>query len=349
MAGQSLQAYLKSGIFAKNDEARQLATIIGGLAKGAIEVRKHTTQGALNAGFGTTRGTANADGDIQKDLDVIADDIFLQEMRKAAVAIYASEETALPILLDPDKPYALAIDPLDGSSNIETNISIGTIFSVIPVAGDPRAEPEASIRQPGTRQVAAGFFIYGPQMALVLTAGVGVSIFIHSAKHGDFMEAADSVVIPKTSIEFAINASNYRHWFEPVRSYIDDLFSGKDGPREKDFNMRWLASLVGDAHRILVRGGVFIYPADKRKGYERGRLRHVYEAAPMAFVMEQAAGGAIDGFGRILDKVPTALHERTPLIFGSTTKVERLRRYHTDPDFMRDQTALFGSRGFYRS
>jgi fructose-1,6-bisphosphatase I len=349
MAGQSLQAYLKSGVFAKNEEARQIATIIGGLAKGAIEVRKHIMQGALNAGFGTTRGTANADGDIQKDLDVIADDIFLQAMRSAAVAIYASEETAMPILLDPDKPYALAIDPLDGSSNIETNISIGTIFSILPVAGDPRSEPEASVRQPGNRQVAAGFFIYGPQMALVLTAGAGVSIFIHSAKHGDFMEASDTVVIPKTSTEFAINASNYRHWFEPVRSYIDDLFSGKDGPREKDFNMRWVASLVADTYRIMVRGGVFLYPGDRRKGYAHGRLRLVYEANPIAFVVEQAGGKATNGVDRILDLVPGDLHGRTPLIFGSSEKVERVRRYHVEPSMISERSPLFGNRGLFRA
>ncbi len=349
MSAQSLQAFLKSGSLAKSQHGTQIAQTIAALAEGAIAVRRLTTQGALNVGFASSRGSANSDGDIQKDLDVVADSIFLEAVRKCPVALYGSEENTFPLVLDANKPLALAIDPLDGSSNIETNVSIGTIFSILPIAGDAHNEPEKSFLQAGRNQLAAGFFIYGPQLALVLTVGSGTRIFIHSSKYGEYIEAYDSVAIPKSSNEFAINASNYRHWFEPVRTYVDDCFSGNEGPREKDFNMRWIASLVADCYRIMVRGGVFIYPADQRKGYGNGRLRLVYEANPIAFLIEQAGGAATNSVDPILDLVPTQLHERTPLVFGSTDKVERIRRYHVDPSMISERSPLFGNRGLFRA
>ena len=348
MTGQSLQAYLSSGTRIGARHGKSLADTIHALALGALEVRKLVTQGALNAGFAASRGSANSDGDVQKDLDVVADGIFLEAMRAQPVALYGSEENTHPILLDPAKPLALAIDPLDGSSNIETNVSIGTIFSITEVAGNPRTEPEASFLRPGREQLAAGYFIFGPQLALVLTLGAGTRIFIHSSRYGEFIEAYDSVQIPQRSTEFAINASNYRHWEEPVRQYIDDLVAGAEGPREKDFNMRWIASLVADCYRIMIRGGVFLYPADKRKGYGQGRLRIVYEANPIAMLVEQAGGKAIDGINRILDIQPATLHQRTPLIFGSAEKVERIARYHADPAMLSERSPLFGNRGLFR-
>ena len=348
MSGQSLLAFLRSGSFTQKPHSEAVSATIGALAMAALEVRKLTTQGALNAGFAASRGSENTDGDIQKDLDVVADGIFLQAIREVPVALYGSEENTGAILIDPAKPLALAIDPLDGSSNIETNVSIGTIFSILPVTGDPKSDPEQSFMQPGTTQLASGFFIYGPQLALVLTVGTGTRIFIHSSKYGDFIEAYDSVSVPKHASEFAINVSNYRHWEEPVRLYIDDCFAGSEGPREKDFNMRWIASLVADCYRILIRGGVFLYPADKRKGYGSGRIRLVYEANPIAFLVEQADGAATDSVNRILEIKPASLHQRVPLIFGSKSKVERVARYHVDPEMISERSPLFGHRGLFR-
>jgi fructose-1,6-bisphosphatase I len=340
MSGQSLLAFLRSGSFTQKPHSEAVSATIGALAKAALEVRKLTTQGALNVGFAASRGSANTDGDIQKDLDVVADGIFLQAIREVPVALYGSEENTGAILIDPAKPLALAIDPLDGSSNIETNVSIGTIFSILPVTGDPKSNSEQSFLQPGTAQLAAGFFIYGPQLALVLTVGTGTRIFIHSSKYGDFIEAYDCVSVPNNASEFAINVSNYRHWEEPIRLYVDDCFAGSEGPREKDFNMRWIASLVADCYRILIRGGVFLYPADKRKGYGSGRIRLVYEANPIAFLVEQADGAATDSVNRILDIQPASLHQRIPLVFGSKSKVERIARYHVDPEMISERSPL---------
>ncbi len=348
MTGQSLQAFLSSGARIEARHGRAIADTVNALALGALEVRKLVTQGALSAGFAASRGSANSDGDVQKDLDVVADGIFLDVLKDKPVALYASEENSHPILIDPDRPLALAIDPLDGSSNIETNVSIGTIFSILAVAGDPRTNPDQSFLRPGHEQLAAGYFIYGPQLALVLTVGAGTMIFIHSPRYGEFIEAYDAVQIPASSNEFAINASNYRHWEDPIRVYIDDCMAGAEGPREKDFNMRWIASLVADCYRIMIRGGVFLYPADKRKGYGQGRLRIVYEANPIAFLIEQAGGKATDSVNRILDIEPTTLHQRTPLIFGSAAKVERIARYHVDPAMLSERSPLFGNRGLFR-
>ena len=349
MAQQSLSAFLRSGKLATTEFGPAVAETIRGLADGALSVRKLITQGALQSGFAASRSSANSDGDVQKDLDVVADDIFLSAMRGCPVAIYASEENSNALVLDPQRPLALAIDPLDGSSNIETNVSIGTIFSILPSGDLSGGDTDAVMMQPGNAQLAAGFFIYGPQLALALTVGSGTRIFIHSPQYGEFIEAYDSVKIPATSQEFAINASNYRHWFEPVRSYVDDLFAGTEGPREKDFNMRWIASLVADCYRILIRGGVFLYPADRRKGYGQGRLRLVYEANPIAFLVEQAGGKATDSVERVLDIVPQSLHQRTPLIFGSADKVGRIARYHVDPAMISERAPLFGNRGLFRA
>lgn len=349
MAHQSLSAYLKSGNHASSALGAEVGATIKGLVEAALSVRKLITQGALQSGYASSRGSENSDGDIQKDLDVVADDIFLSAMKSCPVAVYGSEENSNAIRLANDKPLALAIDPLDGSSNIETNVSIGTIFSILPVDGTNSSDPNDALLQPGNRQLAAGFFIYGPQLALALTLGEGTKIFIHSAQFGEFIEAYDSVNIPESSQEFAINASNYRHWFEPIRSYVDDLFAGKEGPREKDFNMRWIASLVADCYRIFVRGGVFLYPSDRRKGYGQGRLRLVYEANPIAFLVEQAGGKATDSVERILDIEPKTLHQRTPLIFGSSEKVARIARYHVDPAMISERAPLFGNRGLFRA
>lgn len=344
MSASTLDAHLNSFAAAGGVRA-DIAETIRALAAGALKVRKVIKEGALGAAFAESRGAGHAAGDAQKDLDIVADDIFLDAMRQAPVAHYGSEELANPVVLNREANLALAIDPLDGSSNIDTNVSIGTIFSIVPALEDETA----TFFQPGCNQLAAGFFIFGPQFALVLTMGAGTTIFVFSPRLGTFVEAYRSITIASDAKEFAINMSNYRHWDEAVRLYVDDCLQGTEGPREKDFNMRWIASLVADTYRILIRSGVFLYPGDTRKGYRSGRLRLVYEANPIAFLVEQAGGAATDGIGRILDIQPTDLHQRTPLVFGSSKEVAKIVRYHTDPSAISNRHPLFGNRGLFRA
>lgn len=285
----------------------------------------------------------NSGGDGQKALDVIADETFLDMLRGAGIRHYASEEQADAVTLDPDGDFALAIDPLDGSSNIEVNVSIGTIFALFPADNTPGD----SFLRPATDMIGAGYIVYGPQCCLVASFGDGVQVYTLDPESGRFLLSGDKVQVPVISNEFAINASNYRHWPAPVRAYIDDLVSGTEGPRERDFNMRWVASLVAEAHRILMRGGVFLYPGDNRKGYARGRLRMLYECAPIAFLMTQAGAGATDGSDPILDQHITELHARTPFVFGSAEKVARVSAYHDLP--LSETSALFSKRGLFRS
>ena len=203
--------------------------------------------------------------------------------------------------------------------------------------------------QAGTVQIGAGFFIYGPQLALVLSLGSGTHVFVLSTRLGTFVQAYESRMIAPRTQEFAINTANYRHWDEAVRLYVDDCLEGADGPRGKDFNMRWIASLVADCYRILMRGGVFLYPGDQRKGYRQGRLRLVYEANPIAYLVEQAAGAASDTVNRILEIQPESLHQRVPMVFGSEREVARIARYHTAPSSIGERSPLFGNRGLFRA
>jgi fructose-1,6-bisphosphatase I len=233
----------------------------------------------------------------------------------------------------PQGEYLLLFDPLDGSSNIDVNVSIGTIFSVLKKRhDDPNViEPisENDFLQPGRQQVAAGYCVYGPQTTLVLTVGDGVAMFTLDREQGSFVLTQENVRIPEDTKEFAINMSNMRHWDEPVRRYIDECLQGQEGPRGKDFNMRWIASMVADVHRILTRGGVFMYPWDKREPNKPGKLRLMYEANPMSWLVEQAGGASTNGRQRILDIQPTQLHERVSVILGSKNEVERVTAYHT--------------------
>lgn len=321
------------------------AAVVAALAGVAVRMAGILAADPHTAGHGKVAGSANADGDQQRSLDVIANDLVVAALKGTPTSYYASEEEDAILTLAKTGTVAVAVDPLDGSSNIDVNVPVGLIFSIYPSA----AGAAASFLRPAREQVGAGYFVFGPHTALAVTLGDGVEIYVLDGASGTFRLANPRAAIPVMCTEFAINASNYRHWLEPIRAFIDDCLAGAEGPREKDFNMRWIASLVAEAHRILVRGGVFLYPADKRKGYERGRLRHLYEAAPIAMIAEQAGGGAIDGLTRILDKTPTSLHERTPLIFGSSSKISRVQRYHTDPAFGREQTPLFAARGLYRA
>lgn len=348
MSGATLQAYLASCTANRDDIMREVAAVIQRLATAALDVRKLVNQGTLGTAFNGTRGS-NTDGDLQKDLDVLCDDLFLSCLQGAPVACYASEELENPVLLDPNARLAVAIDPLDGSSNIDTNVSIGTVFSILPVIKGPGLDPAQTFLQPGNCQLAAGFFVYGPQTALVLTVGKGTEIFIFSGRLGCFVQGYKSVNIAERTSEFAINMSNYRHWEEAIRLYVDDCLAGSEGPRERDFNMRWIASLVADTYRILIRGGIFLYPSDGRKGYSQGRLRLVYEANPIAFIVENAGGSATNSVTRILDLVPENLHQRVPLIFGSRREVARIARYHVDPNMIGERAPLFGKRGLFRA
>lgn len=333
--GEATRADVSATILAMAQACREISRLIetGPLA-GAPDDGGHAAVVGENAG-----------GDQQKALDLRAHDIVIEALKTAPVAVVGSEEADEPILLSEDAAIAVAVDPLDGSSNIDVNMSIGTIFSLLPHAA---GKPQASLLRPGTEQLAAGYAIYGPMTELVLTLGSGTHVFVLD-RHGHFrLTGSDLAIDPRTS-EFAINASNYRHWDEAIRAYIDDCLSGAEGSRGRDFNMRWIGSLVAEASRILTRGGVFLYPGDQRRGYGEGRLRLVYEANPIALLIEQAGGAASTGAGRILDLVPDNLHQRVPLVFGSRGEVERVEHYTTDPHSIGDRSPLFGRRGLFRA
>ena len=315
------------------------------LASASIEIAALLGKGPLAGALGAATGEANRDGDAQKALDVMADRIITDALRDAPVAWCISEEQDNPVALNPAGTLLVAVDPLDGSSNIDVNVSVGTIFSIFPCE---TANDAPSLLRPGSEQLAAGYFIYGPQTGLVVTFGNGVDLYVLDRDSGEFLLARSGLSIPSKSAEFAVNASNYRHWHQPVRTFIDDCLAGSEGPIGRDHNMRWVASLIADAHRILWRGGVYLYPGDRRAGYAMGRLRLIYEAAPIAMLVEQAGGMATDGIDRILDKVPTSSHQRTPLIFGSSEDVSRVTSYHANPGHLRQSSPLFGNRGLFR-
>ncbi|PIE16671.1 MAG: class 1 fructose-bisphosphatase [Rhodobacterales bacterium] len=297
--------------------------LVNGLCRIGADLAKIIAKGSLGQTLGGAVGE-NSDGDQQKQLDVIADELFADALKPLNVRWYASEEREDVIALDPAGDYALAIDPLDGSSNIDVNVSIGTIFSIFPA----RSDAEASFLRPASEQICAGYIIFGPQTGLMVTFGQGTRFYLLNPQSGRFELANDAVSVPQDAKEYAVNASNYRHWEAPVRRYIDDCLAGTDGPLGRNFNMRWVGSLVAEAHRILTRGGLFLYPGDAREGYANGRLRMVYECAPMAFLLEQAQGHAFTTDQRILEQTADQLHARTPLIFGSAALVEQLAGYY---------------------
>ena len=290
-------------------------------------------RGALGGVTGTT-GATNVQGEEQARLDVMANDIFLRTSEYGGhLAGMVSEEMEGPYVIPPEYPrgkYLLAFDPLDGSSNVDVNVSVGSIFSVLRAPDGIAAPVAADFLQPGNRQLCAGYAIYGPSTMLVLTLGRGVHGFTLERGMGEFILTHPDMRIPSATSEFAINASNDRFWEPPVKRYVVECLAGRSGPRGKDFNMRWIASLVAEVHRILVRGGLFMYPKDTRDPAKPGRLRLLYEANPMAMIVEQAGGGASTGRGRVLDVVPAALHERVPLILGSSDEVERIVNYHAE-------------------
>ncbi len=312
-----------------------LRLLIEVVARACKRISIAVGKGALGGVLGSA-GTENVQGETQKKLDVLSNEILLEANEWGGhLAALASEEMDDPHPIPnryPKGEYLLVFDPLDGSSNIDVNISVGTIFSVLRCPEGVTDPDERAFLQPGTRQVAAGYAVYGSSTVLVLTLGDGVHAFTLDREQGGFVLTQSGLTIPADTGEFAINMSNLRHWEPPMRRYIDELLAGRTGPRGRDFNMRWVASMVADVHRILTRGGIFIYPRDLKDPSKPGKLRLMYEANPMAFVVEQAGGAATTGRERILEVTPTQLHQRVPVFLGSRNEVERATRYHLDAD-----------------
>jgi fructose-1,6-bisphosphatase I len=329
----SLTQYLIEEQRLNNSIPAELRLLIEVLARACKTISHSVGKGALGDVLGTAE-SENVQGEIQKKLDIICNEILLQANEWGGhLAAMASEEmeTIHPIPNRyPMGEYMLLFDPLDGSSNIDVNVSIGTIFSVLKAPDGMATPTEEDFLQPGTKQVAAGYAVYGPQTVLVLTTGNGVHGFTLDREMGSWVMTQRNIQIPVDTAEYAINASNSRHWYAPVTRYITELEAGKTGPREKNFNMRWIASMVADVHRILNRGGIFMYPADQREPDKPGKLRLMYEANPMALLIEQAGGAATDGKQRILDIQPTKLHQRVAVFLGSRNEVERVTRYHAE-------------------
>jgi fructose-1,6-bisphosphatase I len=302
------------------------------VARACKSISLAVNKGALGGVLGATE-TENIQGEVQKKLDIIANEVLIEANEWGGhLAAMASEEMEGIYLVPnryPQGEYLLLFDPLDGSSNIDVNVSIGTIFSVLKKP-EGAGVSEQDFLQAGAKQVAAGYCVFGPQTTLVLTVGKGVAMFTLDREQGSFVLTQEGVKIPEDTREFAINMSNMRHWDAPIKRYVDECLAGKDGPRGKDFNMRWIASMVADVHRILTRGGVFMYPWDKREPEKPGKLRLMYEANPMAWIVEQAGGAATNCKERIMDIQPGKLHERVSVVLGSKNEVERVTRYHLE-------------------
>jgi fructose-1,6-bisphosphatase I/sedoheptulose-1,7-bisphosphatase len=301
-------------------------------------------------------GEVNVQGEVQKPLDVISNELFIRMNEwNGNLAGMASEELDTPWQIPASYSrgkYLLVFDPLDGSSNIDVNVSVGSIFSILrapqDVVDSGRDVTEADFLQPGAAQVAAGYALYGPTTMLVLSVGNGVAGFTLNPNLGEFVLTHPNIRVPVDTQEFAINTSNSRFWEPPVKRYVDECLAGKTGPRGKDFNMRWIASMVAEAHRILMRGGVFLYPRDTKNPATPGRLRLLYEANPIGFVMEQAGGRCSTGRQPMLGVKPSALHQRIGLVFGSANEVERVERYHHEPMDDLAPAPLFGARSLFR-
>ena len=330
MRKTTLSRYLLEAQRDKNAISADLRFLIEVVARACTAIAVAIGKGDL-AGVLGSAGSDNVQGEVQKKLDVSANEILLEANEWGGhLAAMASEEMEHPHPIPhrfPKGEYLLLFDPLDGSSNIDVNVSVGTIFSVLrcPEGVEP---DEAAFLQPGRMQVCAGYAVYGPTTLLVLTLGDGVAVFTLDREVGAFVLTAENVRIPEETREFAINMSNQRFWEAPMQRYVGELIAGKEGPRGVDFNMRWVASMVAEVHRIACRGGIFMYPRDRKDPGKAGKLRLMYEANPMALIVEQAGGAATNGQQRILDIQPEALHQRVAVILGSKHEVERVTSYH---------------------
>lgn len=324
------------GLYLREMEAKhgidpRLTGLIAHLADTCKEISFKVSRGAL-AGVLGSAGSENVQGETQKKLDVIANDIMCQACAESGyVSGIASEEMDHALAVPEGYevgPYLILFDPLDGSSNIDINVSIGTIFSILP-AGEPHRDvKDEEFLQPGTNQLAAGYVIYGPQTQLVFTMGHGTVVFTLDLSSGTYLQTCEGMHIPEAAKEFAINCSNMRHWEAPVVRYINELLAGKTGVRGKDFNMRWVAAMVAEVHRILNRGGIFMYPRDNRDPSKPGKLRLMYEANPMSWLIEEAGGVATNGYERIREIQPTGLHQRVAVFLGAKEEVELVTSYH---------------------
>jgi fructose-1,6-bisphosphatase I len=306
-----------------------LQDLLVALTNTCTTLSNEVAQGALIGILGSA-GTGNVQGEVQQKLDVIANDLLIAGVQSCqSLAGIASEEIEDPLPVGKGVgDYLLLFDPLDGSSNIDVNVSIGTIFSILKKPNPNAPLITADFLQAGRTQVAAGYVVYGPQTTLAISLGEGVDLFTLDSVSGEFLLIKQGVQISESTREFAINMSNMRHWAAPVKRYVDECLAGAGGVRQKDFNMRWIASMVADVHRVLSRGGVFMYPWDQRDPKKPGKLRLMYEANPMGFLVEQAGGAVINGVDTILDLQPQALHERVSVILGSKEEVNLLRQYH---------------------
>jgi fructose-1,6-bisphosphatase I len=331
--------------WAVNDARRgQVRATILALAEACRDISDMLALGGLGGSFSAPTGK-QGEVDQQRELDVLANNKIMAALARAPVGTLISEELDEPLAMTPGGPLTVAVDPLDGASNADTNAAIGTIFSILPP--HDTGQPDGLLL-PGSAQLAAGFAVYGPQTVLALTVGAGTALFTLDRRSGQFLANGGPVQIPPQAAEFAINASNHWHWDEPIRTYVDDCLRGKAGPRAADYNMRWTGSFVAEIYRILMRGGIYLYPGDQRRGFRDGRMRFLYEAAPVAFVVEQAGGAASNGCDRILDLTPIALHSRTPVVLGSRAEVAYVERLHRDPHAISERSPLFGRRGLFR-
>ncbi len=313
----------------------EFTLLLNAIVTACKEIADDVNRGQLIDVLGSAE-SENVQGEMQKKLDVISNEIMLRSLEWSGhLAGMVSEEMEEVYQIPgryPKGKYLLVFDPLDGSSNTEVNVSIGTIFSILRCPEGVTEPQEQDFLQPGARQVCAGYVLYGPATNLVLTAGHGVNGFTLDRDVGEFILTHPSLTIASKTSEFAINASNHRHWDATIRRYIDELVEGEDGPRGRNFNTRWIASMVAEVHRILIRGGVFLYPADRRENVKDGRLRLLYEVNPMSFIVEQADGMATNGRDRLLSVEPESLHQRVPVILGAKEEVERIMRYYRETE-----------------
>lgn len=345
MGQVTLQEYLANWTL-DGGTRRAVADTVDALTGCSIQMSERVARGSLDGPLGRPI-SRQGEFDEQKEIDVIANDQIVAALQGRQVAALASEEMLAPVPLTPNAPLLVATDPLDGSSNVDANVSFGMIFSVLP--RHPSSSGEQAFLRPGSHQLAAGLIVYGPQTTLALTVGAGTQMFTLDRERRVYIKTHHTIAIPPETSEYAINTSNARYWDEPIRIYAHDCENGADGPRARDFNMRWTGSPVADINRILSRGGIYLYPGDRRKGFHQGRIRLIYEANPIAWLIEQAGGRATTGVERVLDVVPTTLHQKTPLICGSREEVDRVVRLYTGGHLKGERSPLFGRRGLFRA
>jgi fructose-1,6-bisphosphatase I / sedoheptulose-1,7-bisphosphatase len=327
---------------------RELAALLVDVAAVVKAISAAVGKGPL-VGLASLAGSDNAQGEAQKKLDLLADELFARGVEwSGLVGALASEERDDVHFIEGNGPLALVFDPLDGSNNLDVNLPVGSIFSVLALPDSDRGPP--AVLQPGRRQLAAGYAIYGPSTQVVITVGRGTHGFTLDREIGNFVLTHPDIRVPEQGSDYLINASNRRFWEPPIGRYVDECKAGSEGPRGRDFNTRWVASMVADVHRVLLRGGIYLYPRDQKEANREGRLRLLYEANPMAMIIEQAGGAASTGRGRILDVQPERIHQRVPVILGSRAEVERVERYHDEFDKGEDKpysSPLFGERSLF--